>query len=464
MASSRRPAPEPGTAQVHEAIGRWLARLPGESRILVATSGGLDSIVLLDALARLVPASRLHVGHVDHALQSESAGWAAFVVARARAHGLESSVRRLAGRPGPGESIEAWARAARYAALAEMARNAGCDVVACAHHADDQVETLLIALGRGAGLDGLAAMAPVRPARADTDGPAVHRPLLALPRAALEAWARERRLAFVEDPSNRDCRFTRNALRHRALPALEAAMPGFRIGALRAIEHVVQAQALLRELAVDELRRLAAADGRLDATGLAGLGEARQALVLRTWLEGQGLPAPSAARLADWRRQLMRAGGPPVRLPHAGVWLCRYRDRVWLESDGAEADPAPVHWRWRGEASLALPGLDGDLRILPGGPLPGDWLRSQPWVVRRARGGDRLRLAAGRPSRTMKNLWQERGVPPWLRPRLPVVEVGGRVVFAAGFGCAVAERAPAGQGVGLRFEPREADDPRRTWL
>lgn len=464
MASSRRPAPEPGAAEVLETLGHWLARLEGEPRILVATSGGLDSMVLLDALARLVAAPRLHVGHVDHALQRESTGWAAFVVERARELGIASSVRRLEGRPGPGESIEAWARAARYAALEAMARDAGCDVVACAHHADDQVETLLIALGRGAGLEGLAAMAPVRPARADAGGPVVHRPLLARTRATLEACARERGLAFVEDPSNRDCRFTRNALRHRALPALEAAMPGFRIGALRALDHLGQARLLLREIVAEELRRLVRPDGGLDAAGLAGLGEARQALVLRAWLEAQGLPAPSAARLADWRRQLGQAGGPPLRLPHAGAWLCRYRDRISIEPAGGEADPEPVQWHWRGEPSLALPGHDADLRIVSGGPLQADWLRSRPWVVRRARGADRLRLIAGRPSRSMKNLWQERGVPPWLRPRLPVLEVGGRVVFAAGFGCAAGDAPQAGEGVGLRFEPRGEDDPRTPWL
>src|SRR5690606_34058482 len=135
---------------------------------------------------------------------------------------------------------------------------------------------------------------------------------------------------FIEDPSNGDCRFVRNALRHRALPALAAAMPGFRRGALRAIEHLATTQALLDELAAEELARLVDADGRLDAAGLARLSGARQALVLRGWLGAQGLPPPSAARLADWRRQLGAAAGPPVRLPHAGAWLCRYRDAIWV--------------------------------------------------------------------------------------------------------------------------------------
>lgn len=463
MASSRRPAPETGAAEVHETLARWLDALADDPRILVATSGGLDSMVLLDGLARLVPATRLHAGHVDHALQPESAGWADFVLGQARALGIEASVHRLVGRPPAGESVEAWARVARYAALEAMARDAGCDLVACAHHADDQVETLLIALGRGAGPDGLAAMASVRGGRAGRGVP-VHRPLLALSRATLEACARERGLAFVEDPSNRDCRFTRNALRHRALPALEAAMPGFRAGALRAIEHLGQAQALLREIAAEELHRLVDDEGGLDAAALAGLGDARQALVLRAWLEQRGLPAPSTARLADWRRQLGQGDGSPVRLPHAGAWLCRYRGRIRLEPAADEEGPGPVRCRWQGEECLVLPGYGALLRVLPHGPLSPDRLRSQPWLVRRGRGGDRLRPVAGRPSRTLKNLWQERGVPPWLRPRLPVVEVGGRVVFAAGLGCAADEAPAAGRGVGLRFEPLEAGDPRAAWL
>src|SRR5690606_29120288 len=294
--------------------------------------------------------------------------------------GIEASVHRLVGRPPAGESVEAWARVARYAALEAMARDAGCDLVACAHHADDQVETLLIALGRGAGPDGLAAMASVRGGRAGRGVP-VHRPLLALSRATLEACARERGLAFVEDPSNRDCRFTRNALRHRALPALEAAMPGFRVGAARAIAHLAEAEALLGEIATEELGRLVDVDGRLAAAGLAGLSGARQALVLRAWLNGQGLAAPSAARLADWRRQLAAAGGPPLRLPHAGAWLCRYRDAIWIEQRDVGPPPGPVQWQWRGESCLVLPDHDALLHILPDGPLPVDWLRSQPLLV-----------------------------------------------------------------------------------
>ncbi len=467
MASSRRPAPEPDASAVLDAVGGWLAGPGAGRRILVAVSGGLDSIVLLDALAHLAPAGRLHVGHVDHALQPESAGWAAFVAERAGALGIGATVHRLEGAPGPGDSLEAWARVARYAALERIATEAACELIACAHHADDQVETLLIALGRGAGPRGLAAMAAGHP----TARGGLHRPLLALPRDALEAHARARRLEFVADPSNLDCRFTRNALRHRALPALDAAMPGFRVGATRAIAHLAEAQALLGEIAGEDLGRLADADGRLDAAGLAALSDARQGLVLRAWLGGQGLVAPSAARLADWRRQLAAAAGPPLRLPHAGAWLCRYRDAIWIERGGVGSPPGPLRWQWEGEPSLALPGHDAVLHIVPGGPLPAHWLRSRPLLVRRARAGDRLRVAAGRPSRTMKNLWQERAVPPWLRAALPVVEVDGQVVFAAGFGCdagvattqAGGGSDPSG-GVGLRFEARAAADPRRRFL
>lgn len=465
MASSRRPAPDTGASAVVDTLVGWLAGPAAGRRILVAVSGGLDSMVLLDALAGLVPPERLHVGHVDHALQPGSGRWARFVAERARAIGVDATSRRLDGMPAAGDSVEAWARRARYAALDRIAMDAGCDLVSCAHHADDQVETLLIALGRGAGPRGLAAMASAHPAERG-----LHRPLLALPRIALEAHARARGLEFVQDPSNGDCRFARNALRHQALPALEAAMPGFRVGAMRAIGHLAEARALLAGIAAEELDRLVDADGRLDARGLAGLSDARHALVLRAWVDGQGLPAPSAARLADWRRQLGAAGAPPLRLPHAGAWLCRYRDSVWIERGGIDATPGEIRWHWQGEPDLALPDHDARLRIVPGGPLPADWLRSRPLLVRRARAGDRLRTVAGRPSRTLKNLWQERAVPPWLRTGLPVVEIDGRVVYAAGFGCNVDGNAVAASGgggsagVGLRFEPRAADDPRRRFL
>lgn len=464
MASSGRPTPEPDASAVVDALQGWLAGPAAGRRILVATSGGLDSMVLLDALVRLVPAGRLHVGHIDHALQSPSRRWAGFVAERARMLGIDATLQRLDGAPGAGESLEAWARQARYAALDRIAQEAGCELVACAHHADDQVETLLIALGRGAGPRGLAAMAGAHP------GPrGVHRPLLGLPRSALEAHARRHRVEFVEDPSNHDQRFARNALRHRALPALEAAMPGFRVGAMRAIEHLAATQALLLEMADEELGRLLDARGRLDAAGLAGLSDTRQAIVLRAWLDAQGLPAPSAGRLADWRCQLDAPGAPPLRLPHAGAWLCRYRDAIWIERCGIEA-PATLRWQWRGESSLALPDHDAVLHIEPDGPLAVDWLRSRPWTVRRPRAGDRLRTTAGRRSRTLKNLWQERAVPPWLRAAMPVVEIDGQVVFAAGFGCNVGvapavtgDGSPSG-GVGLRFEPLACGDPRSPYL
>lgn len=466
-----------GRLAVERAIRHWLDEHVRGRRILVATSGGLDSMVLLDALAMLAAPGQLHVGHVDHALQAQSAAWARFVARQAQRRGVGVTIERLAGAPARGESTEAWAREARYAALDRMAETAGCELLACAHHADDQIETLLLALARGAGLRGLAAMP------APGEGTLrIHRPLLAVPRSAVAAWAAARALEFVEDPTNAQLHFVRNALRHEVLPALEAVLPGFRTGALRALGHLAQARATLAEIGTEELDRVADEHGRISAARLAQRSPARRALVLRALLARHRLRAPSAARLADWCRQLEAPGAPPVRLPHEGAWLCRYRDAIWIEQGGAGriamagtapqscAGPndlaLPVRWSAPDTGELVLPAWGGRLCIAPGGPVAADWLRRQDLLVRRARGRDRLRVQRDGPSRSVRNLWQEQGIPPWLRPGLPCVEIEGRLAFVAGPGLAADLPAPApgAPGLGLRFEPSRRDDPRWPYL
>lgn len=456
MASSRKPQAEAGTPGVDALVGRWLREKARGRRILVAVSGGLDSIVLLDALARACPPGQLHVGHVDHALQDPSPRWASFVEDAAARRGLGVTVHRLASAPSAGASLEAWARTERYAALVRIARAQGCELIACAHHADDRIESLLLALGRGAGPRGLAAM---RAAHAGPRG--VYRPLLTLPRAALEAQARRRALEHIDDPSNADGRFARNLLRMRALPALEAALPGFRKGALRAIAHLEQMQDLLDEITNDALLGLVDERGELDVAGLLARPAPRPALVLRAWLAEHDVRMPSTVRLADWLRQLAEPATPPLRLPWGAVWLCRYRDRLWIEREPvAPAQPA-LCWQWQGERQLDLPASDAVLRVLDNGAVAARWLRAQRLRVRAPRAGDRLRPLVAGASRSLKNLWQERGIPPWLRPALPVVEAGGRLVYATALGWDSSVPAAAGEtGVDLRLVPRTPGDPR----
>jgi len=192
--------------------------------VVVAFSGGLDSTVLLDAAVHLLGPGRCIAVHVHHGLQPAADDWPVHCAAEAARQGARFRGVRLTGTPARGESVERWARDARYAALAEAARQAGALAILTAHHADDQCETLLMRIGRGTGPDGLVGI------RRETafGGIRVIRPLLDVPRDRIEQHARERGLSWVEDPTNTDTAYTRNRIRHALMPALEAAFPAFR--------------------------------------------------------------------------------------------------------------------------------------------------------------------------------------------------------------------------------------------
>ncbi|MEP6998324.1 MAG: tRNA lysidine(34) synthetase TilS, partial [Betaproteobacteria bacterium] len=241
---SRRDAPPISTVDAALAAALAAHGVSGV-RIAVALSGGIDSMVLLDALHALAPRFALHLSalHVDHRLSPRSERWAQFCAEACAARGVPLTVHRVDVARRAGQSLEAVARAARYAKLL----GANIDIVALAHHADDQAETILLQLLRGAGPAGLAAMPRYRARSAS--GPALLRPLLELPRAALAAYANARGLAWVDDESNEDRRHKRNLLRLSVAPLLAQAFPGYPTVLARAAGHQAEAAALLDELA-----------------------------------------------------------------------------------------------------------------------------------------------------------------------------------------------------------------------
>lgn len=271
--------------------------------LAVALSGGADSTALLLACARRWPGQVVAI-HVHHGLQAAADGFERHCVALCAALGVPLIVRRIDARHGAGESPEEVARRMRYRALDAAVRDADGSIrypsVALAQHADDQVETLLLALGRGAGLPGLAAM----PARRDIDGVAYHRPFLAVAGAAVRAWLAGQGVAHVEDPSNSDETLMRNRIRARLLPALEAVFPQFRATFARSARHVAQAQRTLEGLAQADMAPVLAASGGLRLDGLQALARDRQANVLRHWLRTCHGVAPSAVQLDELQRQV----------------------------------------------------------------------------------------------------------------------------------------------------------------
>lgn len=290
MAASATPRPKPADAAADPALAP-LQALDFPTPVGVAFSGGADSTALLHAATQRWPGG-VHAIHVHHGLQAAADGFEAHCRSVCDALHVPLHVRRVDARHAPGESPEDAARRARYATLAATAREAGLSRVLLGQHADDQAETLLLALSRGAGLPGLAAM----PARIEREGVLFVRPLLGVPGSALREWVARAGLAHVHDPSNADERFTRNRIRAQVLPALQQALPQFRDTFARSARHAAQAQQLLDEVAAADL---AAMDGEPRIAALQALSRARQGNVLRHWLRTAHATAPSAVQLDE---------------------------------------------------------------------------------------------------------------------------------------------------------------------
>lgn len=427
---------------------------PHPAGYALACSGGADSVALLHLLARLqwcTPTLRLRMLHVDHRLHADSPATAAAVQALAGAFGLACRVLVLARRPAPGESVEAWARECRYAALAAALGPA--ERLLSAHHAQDQAETVLLQALRGGGPAGLAGIAGRR-ALAPGGELRLLRPLLATPRAWLRDYVRARHLPVREDPTNVETRFARNYLRSQLWPVLASRWPG----AERALGRVARLQAEQRELAAE----LAAIDldaclnparpDRLPVAPLQALSAARQRNLLRHWLVRAGLTPPDAARLEQLQAVLLRQ--PAGRVAWGGGEVRRYRDHLYaLAADdpavtaGPSGPPWPLLWPQPARTPLEL-GRLGRLRLLAGAGLSGA-AGAGPLLVDGRRGGERW--AQEGCSRPVKALLQEAGVVPWRRASLPFIwrpataERPRRLLAVAG----LALRAPAG-GVALR--------------
>lgn len=362
-------------------------------RIAAALSGGLDSVVLLHVLQRLAPALgyRLSAVHVNHGLSPNARDWQKFCSAFCLALGVPFKALKVkVGKQQYG--LEAAARAARRAAFASVR----ADAIALAHHLDDQAETVLFNLLRGAGLDGASGM----PVQGRLGSKLLLRPLLQVPRSAIRDYAAEHRLGWIEDESNLDEALTRNFIRRRVGPLLEEKFPRWREALARAARHFAGAQ--------------------LDAHGL-----------LRAFLKDKGLRAPSEAKLIEMLKQL---GSASAAIEHDGVVVRRYREKVFLEKRKIRPQFKPQ--TWKGESRLSLPALGGELsfRRVRGDGIASKLIEGKRLQIRVRSGGERLKPDARRPSRTLKNLFQEAGVPPWERERMPLLFCGGDLVWAPGLG------------------------------
>jgi tRNA(Ile)-lysidine synthase len=423
-----------------------IAALPADQPIAIAYSGGLDSSVLLHLTRAL--GRPLFAFHIHHGLSANADGWEAHCAAECAKLGVTFASRRVDINAAK-EGVEASARQARYAALGELCREHGVALLLTAHHLDDQAETVLLQLARGAGPAGLSGMdaANQAPALLGSADIVLARPLLQASRAQLEAYAREHGVAHIDDESNADTRYARNALRHTVMPALAAAFPGYQERFARSAAHAQSAQRLLTELAQQDLQACARSEGvgGIDVEALRALSADRRNNLLRHWFAVTGIRIPSASWLLEMTMQLLEAREDAnLLVTHPDREVRRYRGRLYLapkqrELAGTREDifeDAPFqHFRWQGEASIAFPDYGGTLHfdVAEGGCAP-EWLREQLLTISFRRGGERLKLAPNRPTRGLKQHYQALDIPAWERGRLPVVGIPGQLVYAAGLG------------------------------
>lgn len=423
--------------------------VPLHARLVLALSGGLDSVVLLHVLLPLRDQHpfELQAVHVHHGLSPHADEWADFCERLCATHDIELTLHRVQIARDDPAGIEAAARRARQRIFAAL----DADFLLTAHHRDDQAETLLLQLLRGAGPKGLAAMA----ARQVHPGwRASHlRPLLNVARSDLLGLAQEQGLAWVDDESNQDTRYRRNALRQQVMPLLAQHFPGAGRTLSRAAALQADAAELLDELARLDAREAIAGD-RLDCAALTALSTPRARNLLRHFIEQHGQALPSMRRLDEALHQMRDAHADArVRVNLGQMELWRYRGGAYV----VPALPHPAEpVLWQGEATLWVPaaGVGVHLDRVVGTGLRQTALVTGEVTLGVRMGGERLRLHPGGPRRSLKNLLQEYAIPPWQRARLPLMWCDGQLVWAAGIGCEVDLRAAPGEaGVQPSVEP-----------
>lgn len=393
--------------------------------ICVAFSGGPDSAALLHALAHLPDARArgLRALHVDHGLHPDSAAWAQRCATFCQVVDVPLVTVRVQVDQASGAGVEAAARHARYAAFAAQLHVG--EWLALAHHRDDQVETVLLKLLRGAGPEGLGGMRTLRPfARG-----CLWRPLLETPRETLRKYLPDNHIDAIDDPANGDPRFARNVVRRELLPLLAAYWSQAEAAILHTARLCREAADHLDVEAQSALAALRREADTLDATGWLALPAALRAPVLDAWLHAQDLSHPPDASRAELARQAAHAADdsvPQVTWPGAEV-------RVW---DGRlhatpplVAPPANWHAAWTG-TPLELP---PDCGVLT---LDGTATRFDPPLeVRLRRGGERIKPAGDTHTRDLRDLFQQARIPPWLRTRCPLVYAAGELVAVADLWC-----------------------------
>jgi len=415
-----------------DVIVQTLASFASHKKFLIAYSGGLDSHVLLHLMAgvREITNCDIRAIYVNHGLQKEAEAWGQHCQKICKELSIPCDIVKLNLRHKKGKSLEALARDARYQSLAESLQTD--EVLLTAQHLNDQAETLLLQLFRGAGVDGLASMP-----RSSQFGKGQHiRPLLDFSRLDLQHYAEANQLRFIEDPSNQDQRFDRNFLRMDIMPQLEQRWQGISKVLSRVAQHQGEAKAILDELAAGDLQALQTTDkDQLLISKLLKLSRQRQKLVLRYWIKQQGFLQPSAKKFEHLFRDVIYARSDAIPVlswfsPEKSIEIRRYQDRLYI------MEALPVHdytrvipWDLKQPLSLEEIGVtlypEGIKDLLPNA--------KGAVTVRFRQGGEKIYSPKLGKHISVKKLFQGSDVPPWLRSRVPLVYQGEQLVYVFGF-------------------------------
>jgi tRNA(Ile)-lysidine synthase len=422
--------------------------------LVVALSGGVDSVVLLHLLHTLSRsmAFRLSAVHVEHGISAYAAQWSDFCQDQCNALGIPIQIFRLKVKKAPQVSLEAAARQARY----QVFECVQADYIVLAHHQDDQVETVLLQLLRGAGVKGLGGMPVVR--KLDSAGAIrLLRPLLEVSRETIMQYARQHYLSWVNDESNDDTTFNRNFLRHAIFPRLEQRFPAYRETVSRASHHLGEAAHLLDELAeIDSKRAMTA--GNLHIESLRKLSFPRAKNLLRYVCSQHDVIQPSTVKLEEILRQLFTAAADTkLHLVFGEMEIRCFKGLVRMQSKRAQPEiTAPLVWH--GERHWVLESLGGTIECVQqeGAGIKRDKLVEKPVTVRLRVGGERFQPDCKRPRRSLKKILQEALLPPWERRALPLLFSGEQLVWVPGIGVDCAFQAMPGEsGLMLTWRPNE---------
>lgn len=439
----------PGNARFHDKTmtqPSFVQQLSPHRQFLVAFSGGLDSTVLLHQLVcwrQQNPDIALRAIHVHHGISTNADSWVMHCQQVCEAWQVPLVVERvtLAQR---GIGLEAEAREARYQAFRDALIPG--EVLVTAQHLDDQSETLLLALKRGSGPAGLAAM-PVNSAFFHTR---LIRPLLHTTRDALLEWANTHALIWIEDESNQDDAYDRNFLRLRVLPLLNARWPHFAQAAARSAELCGEQEQLLDELLAGELARLVSPEGALSIAPLAEMSVPKRSALLRRWLALHHAAMPSREMLSRLWQEVALAredATPCVRL--GSFEVRRFQQQLWWVR--AQTGQTETVLAWPNPRDLlTLPDNLGTLRLLSGGHIrPAG---ADEAVTVRFKAPGMLHIVGRNGGRKLKKIWQELGVPPWQRDKTPMLFYGETLIAAAGVFVTLDGICDAGKGVTLQWE------------